>query len=439
MENLQDLANALTNAEPSALAELLVASSDVAVVIGEDNIIHSVAVPGDLSMRLDTRAWPGQPFDQIVTADTRRTADLLLRSARMGETDSRELAHGADDGARVELRYAAAALGSDRPLVLVGRAIASGFENGRDAFARVFDFGSQPVIVVDGSTGRILEADSETAAHLGVSQPQLLRMVVFDLIGTPWRREAQSRLRGVLASQSQDRFVAEAGASGDQYVVVFEPRTGANAGSVLVRFLAPGTEPESIPPATSLAELVAGMTECVALLETDGRIRWANQAFQDAVGAAQPSLLLGRPLDEVLSPVGDGDYSLSLASARKGDSAVSTEVTLVDREGAYRTGRLSLAWLANADPQGFGAVLDLAEGGERLRGVAAPDAAAILELVGSVPLKDLVRDTTDAIERLCIEAALRLTGDNRAAAARALGLSRQALYLKLERYGLGGS
>jgi transcriptional regulator PpsR len=59
------------------------------------------------------------------------------------------------------------------------------------------------------------------------------------------------------------------------------------------------------------------------------------------------------------------------------------------------------------------------------------------ELVGRVSLKDIVRETTDVIERLCIEAALELTGDIRASAAEMLGLSRQSLYVKLRRYGLG--
>jgi hypothetical protein len=56
--------------------------------------------------------------------------------------------------------------------------------------------------------------------------------------------------------------------------------------------------------------------------------------------------------------------------------------------------------------------------------------------VGRVPLKEVVRESTDMIERLCIEAALELTGDNRASAAELLGLSRQSLYVKLRRYGL---
>ncbi len=61
----------------------------------------------------------------------------------------------------------------------------------------------------------------------------------------------------------------------------------------------------------------------------------------------------------------------------------------------------------------------------------------LTELVGRMPLKELVRETTDIIERMCIEAALQLTGDNRASAAEMLGLSRQSLYVKLRRYGLG--
>jgi transcriptional regulator PpsR len=60
----------------------------------------------------------------------------------------------------------------------------------------------------------------------------------------------------------------------------------------------------------------------------------------------------------------------------------------------------------------------------------------LTELIGRVPLKDLVRETTDVIERMCIEAALKMTGDNRATAAEMLGLSRQSLYVKLHRYGL---
>ena len=54
-----------------------------------------------------------------------------------------------------------------------------------------------------------------------------------------------------------------------------------------------------------------------------------------------------------------------------------------------------------------------------------------------MPLKELVREATDVIEKLAIEAALELTNNNRASAAEMLGLSRQSLYVKLRRYGIG--
>jgi DNA-binding NtrC family response regulator len=63
--------------------------------------------------------------------------------------------------------------------------------------------------------------------------------------------------------------------------------------------------------------------------------------------------------------------------------------------------------------------------------------ADMSELVGRVSLKDIVRDTTDVVERMCIEAALEMTGNNRASAAEILGVSRQSLYSKLHRFGIG--
>jgi len=62
--------------------------------------------------------------------------------------------------------------------------------------------------------------------------------------------------------------------------------------------------------------------------------------------------------------------------------------------------------------------------------------ADISQLVGRRPIKDMVGETVDTIERMCIESALELTHDNRASAAEMLGLSRQSLYVKLRRFSM---
>lgn len=57
--------------------------------------------------------------------------------------------------------------------------------------------------------------------------------------------------------------------------------------------------------------------------------------------------------------------------------------------------------------------------------------------VAAGSLKAAVRAATDRVERACILSALAEAGDNRASAAERLGLSRQGLYAKLHRHGIG--
>jgi transcriptional regulator PpsR len=117
------------------------------------------------------------------------------------------------------------------------------------------------------------------------------------------------------------------------------------------------------------------------------------------------------------------------ATTLRGEFGISTEV------------EISAVMLAQGEPAVLG--FTIRDVGRRLAGEGkAPDnlprsVNQLTELVGRVPMKEIVGETTDLIEKRCIEAALELTRDNRASAAEILGLSRQSLYVKLRRYGLG--
>ena len=60
----------------------------------------------------------------------------------------------------------------------------------------------------------------------------------------------------------------------------------------------------------------------------------------------------------------------------------------------------------------------------------------LLSLVGSAPLKTLVSESSDVVEKICIETALKITRNNKVAAADLLEISRQSLYVKLEKYNM---
>ena len=70
---------------------------------------------------------------------------------------------------------------------------------------------------------------------------------------------------------------------------------------------------------------------------------------------------------------------------------------------------------------------------ESATGQLSRSAEQLSELVGQLPLKNIVSETTDLIEKLCIEAALDLSLNNRVSAAEMLGLSRQSLYVKMKK------
>ncbi len=165
----------------------------------------------------------------------------------------------------------------------------------------------------------------------------------------------------------------------------------------------------------------------------------ANQSFIEMTRAASMEQVIGHQLEEFLGRQGV-DLSVLLTNLREHGQLRHFETTLRSVVGTLEDVDVSAATVANAKQSAFGFTIRPI----RTRPVQAsrPDVPLarsvdeMTKLVGRVPLRDLVRETTDMIERLCIEAALKLTQDNRALAAEMLGLSRQSLYTKLRRYGI---
>ncbi|MGI4951864.1 MAG: helix-turn-helix domain-containing protein, partial [Janthinobacterium lividum] len=160
---------------------------------------------------------------------------------------------------------------------------------------------------------------------------------------------------------------------------------------------------------------------------------------------------VGQPLDRW---IGESGVDLSVLSANlrsrgavrffsttiHGEHGASAQVE-VSAVAVPGEGRLALGYAIRNVSSRLNIGLQAApsqHGAATRAGKALPRSVEQLtELIGRVSLKELVRESTEVIERLAIEAALELTGDNRASAAEMLGLSRQSLYVKLRRYGIG--
>ena len=99
---------------------------------------------------------------------------------------------------------------------------------------------------------------------------------------------------------------------------------------------------------------------------------------------------------------------------------------------------ISSTWVSNEDDDFYGFILRDSSNIEleKQNDNEKHSWESTTKLVGSAPLKELVAQTGDIAERICLETALNLTNNNKVAAAELLSLSRQSLYVKLRKHNL---
>lgn len=132
------------------------------------------------------------------------------------------------------------------------------------------------------------------------------------------------------------------------------------------------------------------------------------------------------------------DLGVFLTTLRKHGVIRLMATSVRGEQGGTSETEISAAAAPSGSPQFVGFILRdvgrrVADGPQGARDLTVA-VEQLTSLVGRVALRDLLRDTSDLVERHFIEAALELTEDNRTAAAEVLGLSRQSLYVKMRRH-----
>ena len=175
----------------------------------------------------------------------------------------------------------------------------------------------------------------------------------------------------------------------------------------------------------------------------DGVIRAANDAFLAMIEAADLAALKGRLFSDFLGRGGVDMRVLTENAARAGQIRLYG-TRLAGVFGAEVPVEISATYLEDRTRPAYAFVIRDAGRAEGVRAAAGAGAASmddssrsVVDLVGSTTLREIVAETTEVVEKMCIETAVSLTNNNRVAAADMLGLSRQSLYVKLRRYGLG--
>ncbi|MEO7431390.1 MAG: transcriptional regulator PpsR [Dokdonella sp.] len=448
--------------DATGVAALVTAAADLSLILDADGTVVDVSFGSEDMAREGYRKWIGQPWIETVTPDSRSKVEALLRDAAdPGDHKWRYVNHNSSRGGDVPVLYSAVRAGRDGQIVAFGRDMRemTGLQqrlmdaqqsmerdywrlrNVETRYRMLFQISAEAILIVDAATDKVVEANPAVAELLGDSAKRVIGKTVFECLGVENAQVMQTLVAGARATGRTDDISIRLGIDRREYLVSsFYLRQGNDA-LYLLRIALPRIEmgPAQLPK--TVLRALEFSADAFAVTDIDGRVVATNRAFLDLSQMPSDALARGESLDRWIGR-SRVDFSVLMANLRQHGTIRLFATTLTGEHGAVAEVEVSGVAMPAADPPCMG--FNIRDVGRRIASDATGhvadqprSVAQLTELVGRVPLKELVRDATDLVEKLCIEAALQLTRDNRASAAEVLGLSRQSLYVKLRRYGLG--
>ncbi len=284
--------------------------------------------------------------------------------------------------------------------------------------------------------------------HVVEANPAAIRVLGMkpdgcDLLEELWpddRNSVRAMLDRVREYGKAPGLLVHLGRNGQSLIIRASVMTSHPGTVFLLQLLPAGLTPQETvgDDAVSIDALMERMPDGLVVIDQDGVVKRANRAFLDLVQVGAERAVIGERLGRWLSRPA-ADLKVLLTNVEQYGLVRLFSTSINGELGTEIEVEISAAPASDAKSPCIGVVvravshrLPEAEGGEGIGLVLG----TLAEQVGKNALSKLVKDTVGVVERYYIKAALELTGGNRTSTADLLGLSRQSLYAKLNRYGL---
>jgi len=448
---------------------VIAAASDLALVVDREGLIESVSIGEAFQAGSLWKKLVGKRWKETVAPDSQTKVERLLADARKDEAGRpREINQQVEGGDEVPFRFSAVRLDSEQRVVALGRELRSlwnlqqqmlGAQQAMDReygrlrqaetrYRLLFQVASEGVVVADAVTLKVVETNPAAVSLLEESAHVLHGQTLQDLFAKRSWPAVQALIAAVEAGGRPSDI--QVGLPDGQREILVSASLFRQSGAMLLLLRmrpfgdAQGQSARLVGPARAresrMLAVLDALPDGFVIIGENRSILSANPAFCDMVQEANENQVIGQPLDRWLGRPGV-DLNIMLANLREHGSVRNFATIIRGNYGASQEAMVSAVAANDAKVPCMGFSIRTAP--TRLAvvppvGLQLPRSVDQLrELVGRVSLKEIVRESADLIERLCIEAALKVSGDNRASAAQLLGLSRQGFYLKLRRHGLG--
>lgn len=453
----------LKDMDADSVAMLVSAAADLTLLINSDGKVHDIAFSSTDLAGEAVDAWIGRPLRSTVAEDSLGKVDAMFRETASGGTSRRrEINFQGEDGDSLPVNCIAVRLEDDGRAVIFGRDMRglaklqqrlvntqismereyTKLRQAEACYRLLFQLVGEAVLIVDANTMTVDDANPIAAELLDVPVAKIVGRRVTHVFGSKDRDavravlgSAQSLGKAEITDIARDRV--EAGL--DAKVSLFRQ---ADVSYFLIRLLprGEGALPSAAAQGGDVLDVIERLPEGFVVIDQQRRLKQANAAFLELVQAASFEQVREQPIDTWFER-SSVDATVLVDNTRTHGHVRRFPTVLRGELGGSEPVEVTSVSVPDEDDPVIGLVLRRAVRAPvddtPITGFPAQSAEQLTDLIGHMSLKEVVRETTDVVERLCIEAALKLTGDNRASAAQMLGVSRQSLYAKMHRFGLG--
>jgi transcriptional regulator PpsR len=437
----------LSGLAPELASTFVRVASDIALVIGDDGVIRSMA-EGRAGVRASGEDWVGRPWADTVTRDTRRKIEMLLQEAQThGVSRRREVSHPGSGGSDIPVSWAAVRLGQAGPVLAVGRdlrtvaAIQQRFveaqqELERDYWQRrqaetryrmLFQVASEAVLVVDADTLAVIEANPTAHTLLGHPAQGLERRKLGDCVDPPSRAPLDELMSSARASGRSSEQKLRLDAQGPPHRVSATPFRAGERLCLLVRA-------HAVEPGATFFEYTP---DAAVITDSSGRIRMANPAFARLCRVPDEARLRGWMIGDALGDL-QHHWPALLAQVRSNGLVGRAPVRLHMPGSAALRAEVSGALLADGEQEDVGFTVRLLGEDEPAPGhePLASALGALATRLGQLTLPELLQQATLLAERHLIEDAWSRAGGQLHSAAALLLITPEQLTLRLNQHGL---
>jgi transcriptional regulator PpsR len=447
-----------------AMVAVSVAQPDVTLVLDNDGVINDAILANSISAEA-VAGWIGRPwFETVGGIGIDRVRRMIEDARTTGLSAFGQVTQRFPSGRELPIEYATARVAGRTGLVAIGKnlqAVAelqsqlTAAQQAREQeywklrevetrYRLLFDASKDATMIVRADSLRIAELNMAAVRALGLAQGGDILAEV-----APGDQDKLRTMLGRVRDHGRaPGIIVHVGPARTTWTVRASLLTTEPGSSFLLQFETVRERAAAAPDGLPFAGLMERMPDGFVVLDQDGVVRSANRAFLDLTQTAVEASVIGKRLSQWLAAPG-ADANL-LATVQRNQTVRVFPTTVEGELGTETAVEITAVGDRDTAPSHYGLMLrdvsrrhlrDMDAGREagQPRGNSLGAALGVVsEGLGSASMPVLVRETVEAVERHCIAEALHRVSGNRSAASELLGISRQSLYAKLDRYGLDG-